>query len=199
MLRAGRSPRFPNLIPSPAWGYRADETPAYAFAALDLTNPLPPSVGALARWISEPVKQVWLPAQSFIPNAKGYPVLSKACQAFLRGVSKVGLSFYSLRSADTGCSLVHHTSSPTLNRRNINPVDLTRTSSTSDTLPRPLVLPHLTPPLPLQTSQRAVLASLLRGMAITSKRHFSHSRMIWGVQRMRSLSGIRSSIDSTKR
>ncbi|WVQ62352.1 uncharacterized protein L199_000492 [Kwoniella botswanensis] len=55
---------------------------------LDLTNPLPPSVGALARWTAEPVKYIWLPAGSFIPNAKGYPVLSKACQAFLRGMSK---------------------------------------------------------------------------------------------------------------
>ncbi|WWC86067.1 uncharacterized protein L201_000938 [Kwoniella dendrophila CBS 6074] len=55
---------------------------------LDLTNPLPPSVGALARWTAEPVKYIWLPAGSFIPNAKGYPVLSKACQAFLRGMGK---------------------------------------------------------------------------------------------------------------
>lgn len=56
---------------------------------LDLTNPLPPSVGALARWIAEPVKHVWLPGTSFIPNAKGYPVLSKACQAFIKGIAKV--------------------------------------------------------------------------------------------------------------
>ncbi|ORY29011.1 PRMT5 arginine-N-methyltransferase-domain-containing protein [Naematelia encephala] len=55
---------------------------------LDLTNPLPPSVGALARWTSEPVKNVFVPASSFIPNARGYPVLSKACQAFLRGMAK---------------------------------------------------------------------------------------------------------------
>ncbi|WVR05771.1 hypothetical protein IAU60_002796 [Kwoniella sp. DSM 27419] len=56
--------------------------------ALDLSNPLPPSVGALARWTAEPVKLISLPAGSFIPNAKGYPVLSKACQAFLRGMGK---------------------------------------------------------------------------------------------------------------
>ncbi|WVQ85433.1 hypothetical protein IAT38_007598 [Cryptococcus sp. DSM 104549] len=60
---------------------------------LDLTNPLPPSVGALARWTAEPVKYIWLPASSFIPNAKGYPVLSKACQAFLRGMSKQNPSY----------------------------------------------------------------------------------------------------------
>lgn len=58
--------------------------------ALDLTNPLPPSIGALSRWTAEPVRNVWLPATSFIPNAKGYPVLSKACQAFLRAMTKVG-------------------------------------------------------------------------------------------------------------
>jgi len=59
--------------------------------ALDLTNPLPPSIGALSRWTAEPVKNVWLPATAFIPNAKGYPVLSKACQAFLRAMTKVSL------------------------------------------------------------------------------------------------------------
>jgi protein arginine N-methyltransferase 5 len=58
-------------------------------SALDLTNPLPPSIGALSRWTAEPVKNVWLPATAFIPNAKGYPVLSKACQAFLRAMTKV--------------------------------------------------------------------------------------------------------------
>ena len=57
--------------------------------ALDLTNPLPPSIGALSRWTAEPVRNIWLPATSFIPNAKSYPVLSKACQAFLRGMAKV--------------------------------------------------------------------------------------------------------------
>ncbi|KAL7423781.1 hypothetical protein Q5752_001365 [Cryptotrichosporon argae] len=60
---------------------------------LDLTNPLPPSVGALARWTAEPVKNVWLPAGSFISNAKGYPVLSKACQAFLRGMTRQNPAF----------------------------------------------------------------------------------------------------------
>ncbi|RXK42065.1 protein arginine N-methyltransferase 5 [Tremella mesenterica] len=60
---------------------------------LDLTNPLPPSVGALARWTAEPVSYIWLPAGSFIPNAKGYPVLSKACQAFLRGMAKLSPTY----------------------------------------------------------------------------------------------------------
>jgi protein arginine N-methyltransferase 5 len=55
---------------------------------LDLTTPLPPSPGALARWASEPTRQILLPASSFISNAKGYPVLSKATQTFLKEVMK---------------------------------------------------------------------------------------------------------------
>lgn len=62
-------------------------------AALDLSNPLPPSIGALQRWTAEPVKHIWLPATSFIPNGKGYPVLSKACQAFIRGMTKQAPAF----------------------------------------------------------------------------------------------------------
>lgn len=57
-------------------------------AALDLTNPLPPAP-SLGRWSAEPVKHLFLPCTSFIPNAKGYPVLSKSMQAFLKGIFKV--------------------------------------------------------------------------------------------------------------
>ncbi|GAA6058643.1 hypothetical protein JCM10212_004054 [Sporobolomyces blumeae] len=52
---------------------------------LDLSNPLPPS-RSLGRWSAEPVKHVFLPCSTFIPNAKGYPVLSKSMQAFLKGI-----------------------------------------------------------------------------------------------------------------
>jgi protein arginine N-methyltransferase 5 len=38
----------------------------------------------LSRWGSEPVYQIYLPATSFISNAKGYPVLTKSTQSFLR-------------------------------------------------------------------------------------------------------------------
>ncbi|KAL7415886.1 PRMT5 arginine-N-methyltransferase-domain-containing protein [Mrakia frigida] len=55
---------------------------------LDLTTPLPPSPGALARWAAEPTRHILLPASSFISNAKGYPVLSKATQTFLKEVMK---------------------------------------------------------------------------------------------------------------
>lgn len=51
--------------------------------ALDLSMPLPASSG-LTRWTAEPVSHIWLPASSFLANAKGFPVLSKATQSFLR-------------------------------------------------------------------------------------------------------------------
>lgn len=50
---------------------------------LDLSMPLPSSSG-LSRWVSEPVSHMWLPASTFLANAKGFPVLSKATQSFLR-------------------------------------------------------------------------------------------------------------------
>ena len=34
------------------------------------------------------MRSIYLPASSFIANAKGYPVLSKSCQAFLKSVFK---------------------------------------------------------------------------------------------------------------
>lgn len=55
---------------------------------LDLTYPIPPSPLQLQRWQAESIKAIWLPATAFIPNAKGYPVLSKSLQAFLKSVFK---------------------------------------------------------------------------------------------------------------
>ncbi|GAA5898508.1 protein arginine N-methyltransferase [Sporobolomyces salmoneus] len=52
---------------------------------LDLSNPLPPT-RSLGRWAAEPVKHIFLPCSTFIPNAKGYPVLSKSMQAFLKSM-----------------------------------------------------------------------------------------------------------------
>lgn len=51
--------------------------------ALDLAMPLPPT-SSIDRWASEPVSLVWLPASSFLANARGYPVLSKSAQSLLR-------------------------------------------------------------------------------------------------------------------
>ncbi|SPO21827.1 related to protein arginine N-methyltransferase [Ustilago trichophora] len=55
--------------------------------ALDLGSPLPgPSI--LARWMAEPVSMLWVPSSSYLANAKGFPVLSKASQAFFRSMFK---------------------------------------------------------------------------------------------------------------
>ncbi|KAG6332759.1 hypothetical protein ID866_6333 [Astraeus odoratus] len=51
---------------------------------LDLTPPLPANTGVLNRWAAEPVQHIFLPASAFIANVKGYPVLPKGTQAFLR-------------------------------------------------------------------------------------------------------------------
>lgn len=51
---------------------------------LDLRAPLPVQRRVLGRWASEPVAALSIPASSFMSNAKGFPVLSKAAQALLR-------------------------------------------------------------------------------------------------------------------
>ncbi|CAE6507758.1 unnamed protein product [Rhizoctonia solani] len=56
--------------------------------ALDLTPALPALPGVLARWSAEHVQHLILPATTFIPNAKGYPVLPKLMQGFLRDLFK---------------------------------------------------------------------------------------------------------------
>lgn len=54
---------------------------------LDLSTTLPPS-SFYERWHAEPIRHVFLPAASYLANAKGYPVLSKACQNFFKSVFK---------------------------------------------------------------------------------------------------------------
>lgn len=55
--------------------------------ALDLGSPLPgPSI--LARWMAEPLSMLWIPSTAYLANAKGFPVLSKASQAFIRSMFK---------------------------------------------------------------------------------------------------------------
>jgi protein arginine N-methyltransferase 5 len=51
---------------------------------LDLAAPLPSASRLLSRWVAEPTRLIFLPATSFVANAKGYPVLPKATQVFLR-------------------------------------------------------------------------------------------------------------------
>ncbi|KAG6895339.1 hypothetical protein C0992_001761 [Termitomyces sp. T32_za158] len=51
---------------------------------LDLSLPLPTTIGVLSKWAAESVRNILLPASTFIANAKGYPVLPKATQSFIR-------------------------------------------------------------------------------------------------------------------
>jgi protein arginine N-methyltransferase 5 len=57
--------------------------------ALDLTPPLPLTAGVLDKWLAEPTRQIFLPASTFIANAKSYPVLPKGTQSFIRDIMKV--------------------------------------------------------------------------------------------------------------
>ncbi|RMD45079.1 hypothetical protein DV735_g155, partial [Chaetothyriales sp. CBS 134920] len=52
------------------------------FVALDLPKLLPP-LPVQSRWYSEPVRVLTLEASIFVPNPKGYPVLSKGHQALI--------------------------------------------------------------------------------------------------------------------
>jgi len=55
---------------------------------LDLMPPLPSVPGVLSRWAAEPIKHLFIPASSFIANAKGYPVLPKGSQTFIHDIMK---------------------------------------------------------------------------------------------------------------
>lgn len=109
-----------------------------AYVALDLSNPLPPSLTTLSRWTAEPTSIVFLPSQAFIPNAKGYPVLSKACQAFVKGFVKVSPQPVKLRVVFDGASCSSSRSSCCRRRirPSIPPVDPRPTTNTFDTSKR---------------------------------------------------------------
>ena len=51
--------------------------------ALEMTEDLPTRTEVLQRWGGEPVKALIFPTSIFLTNKKGYPVLSKAHQAFV--------------------------------------------------------------------------------------------------------------------
>ncbi|KAI8099404.1 PRMT5 arginine-N-methyltransferase-domain-containing protein [Halteromyces radiatus] len=55
------------------------------YVALELTEDLPHD-DILDMWLAEPVKALIVPAEVFIPNAKGFPVLPKRHQAFVKKV-----------------------------------------------------------------------------------------------------------------
>ncbi|KAJ7127039.1 PRMT5-domain-containing protein [Mycena epipterygia] len=51
---------------------------------LDLTPPLPSKSGFLSKWKAEAIRYLLLPSSTFIANTKGYPVLPKGTQSFIR-------------------------------------------------------------------------------------------------------------------
>ncbi|KAF8992848.1 PRMT5-domain-containing protein [Cyathus striatus] len=51
---------------------------------LDLTPALPSRLGVLNKWAAESVRHIFLPSSTFIANMKGYPVLPKPTQNFIR-------------------------------------------------------------------------------------------------------------------
>ncbi|TCD60480.1 methyltransferase protein [Steccherinum ochraceum] len=59
---------------------------------LDLTPPLPSQLKVLDQWIAEPTRFIFLPASTFHSNAKGYPVLPKGTQSFVRDMMKISPS-----------------------------------------------------------------------------------------------------------
>ncbi|KAG2236581.1 hypothetical protein INT48_000135 [Thamnidium elegans] len=52
--------------------------------ALELTSELPTDEQLLDMWLAEPIKAVIVPAEIFVENSKGYPVLSKPHQRFIK-------------------------------------------------------------------------------------------------------------------
>lgn len=51
---------------------------------LELTSDLPTDEKLLNMWLAEPVKAVIVPAEIFVLNSKGYPVLTKPHQKFIK-------------------------------------------------------------------------------------------------------------------
>ncbi|GAA5801491.1 PRMT5 arginine-N-methyltransferase-domain-containing protein [Helicostylum pulchrum] len=52
--------------------------------ALELTSELPSDEQLLDMWLAEPIKAVIVPAEIFVENSKGYPVLTKPHQRFIK-------------------------------------------------------------------------------------------------------------------
>ncbi|KAG9296063.1 hypothetical protein G9A89_011915 [Geosiphon pyriformis] len=78
--------------------------------ALELTADLPEDY-LLERWYGEPVKSVIVPTHIFLTNAKGYPVLSKRHQTFVRKLMRLKASFI---ISDTE-NLIHSTTGESSN------------------------------------------------------------------------------------
>ena len=61
--------------------------------ALDLSPALPTTLGVLSKWTAESVRHIFLPSSTFIANVKGYPVLPKPTQQFIRDSMIASLSY----------------------------------------------------------------------------------------------------------
>ncbi|KAF8625564.1 hypothetical protein AX15_005327 [Amanita polypyramis BW_CC] len=68
---------------------------------LDLSPPLPTTLGVLSKWAAESVRYLYIPASTFIANGKGYPVLPKPTQTFIRN-SMIHRPTIVLSEANTG-------------------------------------------------------------------------------------------------
>eukprot|EP00112_Aurelia_sp_Birch-Aquarium-sp1_P010012 Seg2160.4 transcript_id=Seg2160.4/GoldUCD/mRNA.D3Y31 product="Protein arginine N-methyltransferase 5" protein_id=Seg2160.4/GoldUCD/D3Y31 len=60
---------------------------------LELNSRKLPTDTELDRWFAEPIKAVCIPAKIFMANKKGYPVLSKQMQEFIRRLFKLNVQF----------------------------------------------------------------------------------------------------------
>ncbi len=78
------------LTPYISWRLNTDSIDS----ALDLTPPLPAELEVLHQWVAEPTRFLFLPASAFITNMKGYPVLPKGTQSFIRDIMKVSPRMY---------------------------------------------------------------------------------------------------------
>ncbi|KAF8322644.1 PRMT5-domain-containing protein [Clavulina sp. PMI_390] len=55
---------------------------------LDLTAQLRSNMPNLSRWSAEPMRYIFLPASSFVSNSRGYPVLPKSAQDFIKEMTQ---------------------------------------------------------------------------------------------------------------
>ena len=82
---------------------------------LDLSPPLPTTLGVLSKWAAESVRHLYIPASTFIANTKGYPVLPKPTQECIRN-NMIASLLYRLNLAVSNSN-----SSVSINRRSYCP------------------------------------------------------------------------------
>ncbi|CAM0135156.1 unnamed protein product [Umbelopsis sp. WA50703] len=78
------------------------ETNPKLSVALELSRDLPEDESLTERWFSEPIKSVIIPANVFIANQKGYPVLPKKHQFFVKSLMKKFKPSFVITAAELG-------------------------------------------------------------------------------------------------